>query len=119
MYKKNLLKQLGDDLRAVQSRVDELDLSESKIADATKELYEGALTKFERRIAREELTRAMETYKITNKGLRKVVNFHAQRMLTHDGYTRNMAEKATNFVTGLYYPWCAWLQCILSSSELV
>lgn len=100
---KNLLKQLGDDLRAVQSRVDELDLPESKIADATKELYEGALTKFERRIAREELTRAMETYKISNKGLRKVVNFHAQRMLTHDGYTRNMAEKATNFVTGLYY----------------
>lgn len=100
---KNLLKQLGDDLRAVQSKIDELDLPESKVADATKELYEGALTKFERRIAREELTRAMETYKIKNKGLRKVVNFHAQRMLTHDGYTRNMAEKATNFVTGLYY----------------
>lgn len=100
---KNLLQRLGDDLRAVQSKIDELDLPESKVADATKELYEAALTSFERRIAREELTRAMETYKIKNKGLRKVVNFHAQRMLTHDGYTRNMAEKATNFVTGLYY----------------
>ena len=100
---KNLLQRLGDDLRAVQSKIDELDLPESKVADATKELYEAALTSFERRIAREELTRAMETYKISNKGLRKIVNFHAQRMLTHDGYTRNMAEKATNFVTGLYY----------------
>lgn len=62
-----------------------------------------AVTQAERTIAREQLTNFLEGTTITDKQLRKSINYDAKRMLMQDAANQALAERLVNGITGTFY----------------
>lgn len=62
-----------------------------------------ALASVQKNVGREQLSEFLQDHTVVDSDLKKILNYHAQRMLMNEKYAQSVATKVTNAITGTYY----------------